>query len=166
MGQPHKHAEFIKAYADGATIQFRISPSDNWEDAQADDDTAPAFSKNYEYRIKPEPPKYPETSLTADDMAEISRNTPGIWRESYIAIANAAIARAIEDGQVVLVPNYVDALKFSSEPMVPAAMLEKVANAVRAAFVAQVARYSTGYSTYIDGEVDLAAIIAKVKEGK
>ena len=128
MGQPHKHAEIIKGNADGKTIQERRVIGE-WYDMEEDDWV---FEDNFEYRIKPEPPKYPETSLTADDMAEIARNTPGIWRDSYIAIANAAIARAIEDGDVV-----------------PEAMLDKVAEVVVEAWAQDVTdRYPgpDGYS--------------------
>ena len=50
MNKPHKHAELIKAWADGAEIEFFdiflkewiISPTPNW-------------SEDREYRIKPEP---------------------------------------------------------------------------------------------------------------
>lgn len=50
MKTPHKHAELIKAWADGAEIEFfdiflkewTISPTPNW-------------SEDREYRIKPEP---------------------------------------------------------------------------------------------------------------
>ena len=48
--KPHKHAELIKAWADGAEIEYRLVDGDwmpigrftTWNDA-------------YEYRIKPEP---------------------------------------------------------------------------------------------------------------
>ena len=44
--KPHKHAEVIKAYADGAVIQ--INSINGWEDLYN-----PAFYPMYEYRIKP-----------------------------------------------------------------------------------------------------------------
>jgi len=50
--KPRKHAELIKAWADGAEIQFRAIPNDgDWLDGDENliwDDWA-------EYRIKPEP---------------------------------------------------------------------------------------------------------------
>lgn len=49
MKTPHKHAEVIKAWADGAEIQFRY-PNGTWIDA-AD----PSFRDLAEYRVKPEP---------------------------------------------------------------------------------------------------------------
>lgn len=50
MKTPHKHAELIKAWADGAEIETR------WSDAQAwIPRKDPDWNKNFEYRIKPEP---------------------------------------------------------------------------------------------------------------
>lgn len=97
--KPHKHAEIIKAWADGRQVQFRFSDGDEWCNRPAD--TELGFIDHFQYRIKPEP-EFPVTNLTPDDMAEIARSTFGTWRASYIAIANAAIARAIKDGQVVI----------------------------------------------------------------
>lgn len=50
--KPHKHAELIKAWADGATIQSRVKYQDKWED-----DCLPSWDTalDIEYRIKPEP---------------------------------------------------------------------------------------------------------------
>ena len=47
----HKHAEIIKAWADGAEIQF-LNCSDNWIDVDN-----PRWHKEGEYRIKPEEKK-------------------------------------------------------------------------------------------------------------
>lgn len=50
MGTPHKHAEVIKAWADGAQIQFRYPPRyPNW----ADVDGNPEWYSDMEYRVKP-----------------------------------------------------------------------------------------------------------------
>ncbi len=48
--KPHKHAEFIKAWADGAEIQVRDGALDRWVDVIG----APAWTSKT-YRIKPEP---------------------------------------------------------------------------------------------------------------
>jgi hypothetical protein len=50
MGTPHRHAEIIKAWADGADLQVRGS------DGQWDDVVWPGWGNNLEYRIKPEAP--------------------------------------------------------------------------------------------------------------
>lgn len=159
MGQPHKHAELIKLWAEGAEIEIKYLPNGIWHTPDVI-----SWLDGAEYRIKPEPPKYPQTKMNGEELFDAFYDVlghkctlslvaaPGVHLvvdDGFIGIANAAIARAIEDGDVV-----------------PADMLEKVAVAVRAELVAQVARYSTGCSTYINGEIDLAAIIKRVKEGK
>ena len=55
MNTPHKHAEVIKAWADGAKIEFREPELEhaNWEYI-----TTPKWHDELEYRVKPEPKKY------------------------------------------------------------------------------------------------------------
>ena len=48
MKQPHKHAELIKAWADGAEIQYEADLK--WFDAPQ-----PCWDVSTSYRIKPEP---------------------------------------------------------------------------------------------------------------
>lgn len=50
MKKPHKHAELIKAWADGAEIEFRWDCLDDWRRI-----TAPRWDQTGDYRIKPEP---------------------------------------------------------------------------------------------------------------
>lgn len=50
MNTPHKHAELIKAWADGAKIQFFDLMTMDWQDTNN-----PMWRTHYEYRIKPEP---------------------------------------------------------------------------------------------------------------
>jgi hypothetical protein len=50
MNKPHKHAELIKAWADGAIIQYFRKPY-GWEDCVNND---PCWHLEAEYRIKPE----------------------------------------------------------------------------------------------------------------
>lgn len=47
--KPHKHAEIIKAWADGAEIQVKSTITNEWIDLRAF-----TWSEEYEYRIKPE----------------------------------------------------------------------------------------------------------------
>lgn len=49
MNKPHKHAKLIKAWADGAQIQYKNL--NEWEDCVI----YPKWDNNTEYRIKPEP---------------------------------------------------------------------------------------------------------------
>ena len=97
MSGPHRHAEFIKAKADGATIQYRLG---DWHDMDEDDWEFPADG---EYRIKPPEPKWPETMMSGEDLEEIYMLTnAGAGSQDFVAVANAAIAHALETGQVVL----------------------------------------------------------------
>ena len=53
--KPHVHAEVIKAWADGKTIQFRMKDSDEWGDANCSSAGQwLMFLPVYFYRIKPE----------------------------------------------------------------------------------------------------------------
>jgi hypothetical protein len=51
MSTPHKHAELIKAWADGAEIERRVSVNNGfgfWED-----DSSPTWHPDLRYRLKP-----------------------------------------------------------------------------------------------------------------
>lgn len=45
---PHKHADVIKAWADGATIQVRVHPESEWRTVES-----PSWDPDLEYRVKP-----------------------------------------------------------------------------------------------------------------
>lgn len=100
---PHVHAEVIHAFADGEQVQVR-NPRESfpkWRDAKY-----PDFDEACEYRIKPQAP---ETRMTDDELCKIwdgvmpsQSKGKDIVATSHRAIANAAIARAIADGDVVL----------------------------------------------------------------
>ena len=48
MNKPHKHAEVIKAWADGAVIQNRRGALDSWLEV-----SDPRWLPYHEYRVKP-----------------------------------------------------------------------------------------------------------------
>lgn len=50
MKTPHKHAEVIKAWADGATIQSRRHFDGEWQDIHGNE---PKWIFQFEYRVKP-----------------------------------------------------------------------------------------------------------------
>ena len=50
--KPHKHAELIKAWADGAEIQWKSRVDGQWRLFEGH---IYAWIDDYEYRIKPEP---------------------------------------------------------------------------------------------------------------
>lgn len=45
----HKHAELIKAWADGAEIEYRYTAYEEWASINT-----PTWMEDFEYRIKPE----------------------------------------------------------------------------------------------------------------
>lgn len=101
MGKPHIHAEVIKAWADGKEIQYSHVHTRGWVDLK---DLCPQWFEEIKYRIKPEP-KYPETRMDGADLHEIYMKDQGPPWESMLVVANAAIRRAIEDGDVILPEN-------------------------------------------------------------
>lgn len=52
MKKPHKHAELIKAWADGAEIEYWEKYGAQWVECGG---SAPTWEEYQEYRIKPEP---------------------------------------------------------------------------------------------------------------
>lgn len=48
---PHKHAEFIHKWADGAEIQFKVLGGVPWHDFEKDE--KPTWTLETEYRVKP-----------------------------------------------------------------------------------------------------------------
>lgn len=48
---PHKHAEVIKAWADGVKIEFRTDLREEWRELRT---SHPNWKEDFEYRVKPE----------------------------------------------------------------------------------------------------------------
>lgn len=53
MNKPHKHCELIKAWADGAEIQFFDESTNLWKDTEE-----PFWHCDLKYRIKPQTIRY------------------------------------------------------------------------------------------------------------
>lgn len=163
MNKQHEYAEVIKAWAEGRTTQYRHRRTNGeWVDMHPSEFD---FRVGAEYRIKPDPPKYPQTRMTRDEARTIA-NTAPLRECPHIAVANAAIARAIEDGQMVPTEKVPGArLVFDAElaQLVPASVLWKVARAV---FAECDSRMIDMYNDQALQSIDLAAIIASVREGK
>lgn len=62
MKKPHRHAELIKAWADGAEIQFRYNVNIPWSDVKG----VCGWDEDCEFRIKPEPKPDVRFQLRAD----------------------------------------------------------------------------------------------------
>lgn len=95
--KPHPHAEVIKQWADGATIEAYTINEDRWYEV-----ANPSWELS-QYRVKPEK-AYPETRMSRGQIKAAFHN--GGWR----SIANAALRHAIDAGQVVAAENYSDHL--------------------------------------------------------
>jgi hypothetical protein len=113
MGQPHKWAEIIKEKADGKDIQYMDPPDDNWYDmAETDWDFD---AEGMLFRIKPEAPKWPTTSLTDKQLDAIwDQSDPFNTGASAILsahrrVADAAVAQLCEVGTLVPAERYARA---------------------------------------------------------
>ena len=108
--KPHKYAEWIKAKADGHEIQYNAISNNGAEDGWCDmHDSDWVFNGNFDYRIKPAAPKWPETTMTYEDMREAYLDVAkkdcatSTWHSLAAQnIANAALRHACETGQLVL----------------------------------------------------------------
>lgn len=67
--KPHKHAELIKQWADGAQIEFHAPDQIMWRDCPN-----PVWFENYYYRIKPEEKKLVVRWLWADKNGFVTQN--------------------------------------------------------------------------------------------
>lgn len=80
MGTPHKHAALIKAWADGAEIQWRESFLDDGEWRAT---LFPSWEPDLEYRIKPEPKpdivRYAKASFCRDSVGSYTRSNTSTW---------------------------------------------------------------------------------------
>lgn len=92
----HRYAEFIKAWADGEEIE--VATMSGWQPIGK----SPSWSEGNEYRVKSRH-EYPISQLSDDDLRAAVTSVPPIanivvaWR----AVANKALRRAIDNGQVV-----------------------------------------------------------------
>lgn len=101
MGK-HKHAEVIKAWADGATIECKPNCRP-WLTKWAELKETPQWHEDHEYRIKPEPPakSYPFTGMTVEEKIDAFNAAPNGTINMTTFIANAALRHAIDSKQLV-----------------------------------------------------------------
>lgn len=96
MNKPHIHKDVIIAWANGATIQYKVTGSDVWDDCSQ----MPSFFDDMEYRIKPER-EYPVTSLPRAILSEIyfsiAVKEMTVYADALEEVANAAIKKHIID---------------------------------------------------------------------
>lgn len=93
--KPHKHAELIKAWADGAIIEYQcIDDRDDWEE-----DEIPCWNdERFEFRIKPGTNK-----LSDHEILRVSKQFNGIpvstkqsWNKVIIDLARALEVKIFE----------------------------------------------------------------------
>ena len=73
MKTPHKHADLIKAWADGTEIELQ-SESGNWRLV-----ATPAWIPAYEYRLKPTPKPTVVTWHSVYSSGSVSSDYPSKW---------------------------------------------------------------------------------------
>jgi hypothetical protein len=71
MKTPHKFAALIKAWADGAVIEWRVGEKEPWRDTNGNQ---PGWCIQHQYRIKPEP-----TPDITYYMVYEKENTPKVY---------------------------------------------------------------------------------------
>lgn len=90
MTKPHKHAEIIKQWADGAQIEFFENVNNMWLSQQS-----PLWSEHLNYRVKPVPPEpvYPQSTLT--DLLEEYQRIIGRGKGQHSTEENLTIFAAL-----------------------------------------------------------------------
>ena len=102
---PHKHAQAIKDWADGYTMQYKDPLTGLWYDMKNY-----AWQPSHEYRRKPEIPK---SGLTDEQMCYIilAGSQSDLTLQEWRAIADAAVSNFIQ----IDMNTYLDTLKGQNE---------------------------------------------------
>jgi hypothetical protein len=162
---PHVHAEVIKAWADGAQIEYRTHLTPKWTPI-----TDPIFNVGYEYRVKPEPPAkvYPVTQMRDEDLSSAWSVVPAGYN-GLRGFVNAALRHAIDAGQIITIADHQTELFTLGDRLRD---IEIARHADRDMAIAKAVRdYITDgwpksnhryFPTYCES-VDLATIITKVR---
>lgn len=84
----HKHAELIKAWADGAIIEARYHKATGWTDWQEEIGGFIWYQSGAEYRIKPEPK--PDFVRILNQLRPVESKA-NLWEESDYQVTNNRI---------------------------------------------------------------------------
>lgn len=97
--KPHKHAELIKQWADGADIQL-LDDNGTWMDFREGD--TPAWNPTYQYRVKPKPDVVEEFSVyrNAYWALESERQTDRTFKFQPIYLADMRLTWDGETGKL------------------------------------------------------------------
>jgi len=99
MSIPHKHAEVIKAWADGCTVQERVMRHGEWQEWKDVVSHAPTFWTDscYQFRIKPIPDQViyahvkKTTSYSAGILVTCEHNWNEVGKPCYTLPANVKL---------------------------------------------------------------------------
>lgn len=151
MSKPHKHAEIIKAWADGAQLERRLPSEKYWYTCHN-----PTWHEDEEYRVK-----YP--TLDADDVQRIA-NKHAISVVATMLIIGDVLHAVIDKNRVVPI----------AEVREVARNMHKAERAARDMAIAEAVKsfcekiiHDPFYQDQCKGDlgsIDLPAIIATVKE--
>jgi hypothetical protein len=95
MNKPHKHAELIKAWADGAEIEYYEDFYDSWRPV-----SSPAWIEDIKYRIKP----HVEKKFIFAQYFEDAQCVPArIWNEGENKLGIPIIQVTLTNGKVTAV---------------------------------------------------------------
>jgi hypothetical protein len=90
MAEPRKHAELIKAWADGAEIQWKNKVDGYWEDCHL----TPYWKDDCEYRLKPTRKELCE--LTDEEIIELEQKWVGVEIVDVKDLIRAILKKASE----------------------------------------------------------------------
>lgn len=102
---PRSHMEQRIAHAQGYEIQVKGSGDGLWHNQEF-----PSWNDSYEYRVKPER-EYPVTSLTVKEVMKIFDDAEPDSGHSFIAVANAALKRHIDENEGMAKEAYINGLE-------------------------------------------------------
>lgn len=93
-----KHAELIRAWLDGAQIQYLLRSMNRWVDTEK-----PNFEESEEFRIKPVEPErvYPKTQMEPSDLVRVWHHAEGGTATMLREVANDVLRHACNSGQIV-----------------------------------------------------------------
>lgn len=92
-----KHAEVIKAWAEGADVQWRNGISEEWREIPPGKN--PYFDPVLEYRIKPEPAAMVYPTISKGEIEMLGDWSGPDWQTNF---ANAILRLVIDAGKVVV----------------------------------------------------------------
>ena len=94
----HKHAEVLRAIADGKKVQCRASVTSDWEDITSDECFNPISSPHCMWRVKPKPKPdvvryfclYPNGISNADTIRGSYHNLRCVFSDNGLATLKSA----------------------------------------------------------------------------